>query len=116
MPLTSSTFPLIQHNTTSANHERIVSSNGAAYASVTINNNNTVPVNPPTGVQPVMYSKVAGDIIKVFISLYFFIINMYYFREELSLFILVMNCKFIYCVHLIFYRPKHPISAISETN
>ena len=76
-PSTSSATPLIQRNTTSANHERVgtVSSNGAAYASVTINNNDTTtPVNPPTGVQPVMYSNIAGDITKVFISLYFFII------------------------------------------
>ena len=54
--------------TTSANLERVVtvSSNGAAYATVTINNNDTTaPVNPPTGVQPVMYSKVTGDITKV---------------------------------------------------
>ena len=43
-----------------------VSSNSAAYATVTINNNHTTaPVNPPTGVQPVMYSEVAGDITKV---------------------------------------------------
>ena len=46
-----------------------VSSNGAAYATVTINNNDTTaPVNPPTGVQPVMYSKVTGDITKVLLN------------------------------------------------
>ena len=43
-----------------------VSGNSAAYAFVTINNNDTTaPVNPPTGVQPVMYSEVEGDITKV---------------------------------------------------
>ena len=50
------------HNTTSANHERVVTinSNSAAYATITVINNDTItPVNPPTGVQPVIYSKVA---------------------------------------------------------
>ena len=50
--------------------------NRAEYADITINNDDTTaPVNPPTGVQPVMYSEVTGDITKVFINLYeFFII------------------------------------------
>ena len=71
----SSPIPTSTLNTTSANHERnntvtsaivTINSNGAAYATVTINNNDTTaPVNPPTGVQPVMYSKVTGDITKV---------------------------------------------------
>ena len=53
-----------------------VSSISAAYAIVTINNNDTTtPVNPPTHVQPVMYSKVAEDITKVLlVCLYFFTI------------------------------------------
>ena len=33
--------------------------------SLSTNNAITAPVNLPTGVQPVMYSKVAGDITKV---------------------------------------------------
>ena len=45
------------------NTAAVVSSNSAAYATVTVDI--TVPVNPPTGVQPVMYSKVTGDITKV---------------------------------------------------
>ena len=40
-----------------------VSSNSAAYAVVVVND--TVPVNPPTGVQLVMYSNITGDITKV---------------------------------------------------
>ena len=40
-----------------------ISSNSAAYAVVAVNN--TVPVNPPTGDQPVMYSNITGDITKV---------------------------------------------------
>ena len=40
-----------------------VSSNSVAYAVVAVNI--TVPVNPPTHVQPVRYSEVAGDITKV---------------------------------------------------
>ena len=75
----SSPIPASTLNTTSANHERndtvtsaivTVSSNSAAYAIVTINNNDTTaPVNPPTGVQPVMYSEVAGDVTKVLLYL-----------------------------------------------
>ena len=43
-----------------------ISSNSVAYATVAVNN--TVPVNPPTGVQPVMYSNITGDITKVLLN------------------------------------------------
>ena len=69
---TQSTSSTDQHNTTSANLERVVTvSSNSDSATVTINNNDTTaPVNnPPTGVQPVMYSKVAGDITKVCVPL-----------------------------------------------
>ena len=45
-----------------------ISSASAAYAIVAVNN--TVPVNPPTGVQPVMYSNITGDITKVLLLNY----------------------------------------------
>ena len=57
IPSTSST----DHNSSAT---VTVSGNGAAYATVTINNT-TTPVNPPTGVQQIMYSEVTGDITKV---------------------------------------------------
>ena len=50
-----------------------ISSASAAYATVVVNN--TVPVNPPTGVQPVMYSKVTGDITKVLLN--YLLLNLY---------------------------------------
>ena len=43
-----------------------VSSNSAAYATVAVSI--TVPVNLPTGVQPVMYSNITGDITKVLLN------------------------------------------------
>ena len=62
------TYPISSTSSTDHNDSAIVTinSNGAAYATVTINNNDiTAPVYPPTGVQPVMYSEAAGDITKV---------------------------------------------------
>ena len=43
-----------------------ISSNSAAYATVAVSI--TVPVNPPTCVQPVMYSNITGDITKVLLN------------------------------------------------
>ena len=62
---TQSTSSTDHHNTTSANHEGVVtvSSNGAVYATVAVSI--TVPINPPTDVQPVMYSNITGDNTKV---------------------------------------------------
>ena len=66
IPSTSST----DHNSSAT---VTVSGNGAAYATVTINDT-TTPVNPPTGVQHVMYSEVITKVLLICIIILFIIL------------------------------------------